>query len=231
MSDSGLDDDHGLDDAYGVETPDDNRRLYRSWAATYETGFILDHGYVYPARLASVFAAHAGAGDSSHGTIGPILDVGCGTGVGAVELARALGHRPVIDGLDISPEMLGQARLKRAGDQPLYRRLIEADLTGRLDIDDDEYGSLVSAGTFTHGHVGPEAVAELIRITRSGGLLCLGVNEEHFEARGFDEMFRTHAAAGRIEAPSFERISMYDAAVADHEHVTETALVALARVG
>ncbi len=36
-----------LADAYAVETPDDNRDLYARWAATYESMFIVDNGYVY----------------------------------------------------------------------------------------------------------------------------------------------------------------------------------------
>ena len=30
----------GLDEAYSVKTPDDNRRLYAKWAATYESSFV-----------------------------------------------------------------------------------------------------------------------------------------------------------------------------------------------
>ena len=40
------DGDFDLADAYAVETPDDNRDLYARWAATYESAFIADNGYV-----------------------------------------------------------------------------------------------------------------------------------------------------------------------------------------
>ena len=30
----------GLDEAYSVKTPEDNRRLYAKWAATYESSFV-----------------------------------------------------------------------------------------------------------------------------------------------------------------------------------------------
>ncbi len=39
--------DFDLTDAYAVETPDDNRDLYARWAATYESTFVADNGYVY----------------------------------------------------------------------------------------------------------------------------------------------------------------------------------------
>jgi ubiquinone/menaquinone biosynthesis C-methylase UbiE len=73
-----------------------------------------------------------------------------------------------IDAIDISPEMLNIARLKNC-----YSKIIEADLTKRLLINDNHYGAIVSAGTFTHGHVGPDVLDELLRVTRSGALFFL----------------------------------------------------------
>lgn len=47
----------GLSDAYSLETPDDNKKLYRDWASTYDDDFALQRGYQYPARLADVYAS------------------------------------------------------------------------------------------------------------------------------------------------------------------------------
>ena len=44
----------GLDDAYAVKTPDDNRELYRAWAATYDSDFAAARGYQYPLRIADI---------------------------------------------------------------------------------------------------------------------------------------------------------------------------------
>lgn len=33
----------------------------------------------------------------------------------------------------------------------------------------------MSVGTFTHGHVGPEAIHEVVRIVRPGGVIALGI--------------------------------------------------------
>ena len=101
-------DDLDLSEAYAVETPDDNRDLYARWASTYESGFIARHEYVYHQGVAAVFAEAAGPDDV------PVLDVGCGTGLVGVAL-RALGV-DAIDGLDLSPEMLDEARTKVDGD-------------------------------------------------------------------------------------------------------------------
>ena len=89
----------------------------------------------------------------AHAGKGPVLDIGCGTGL----VGEVLAARPV-DGVDISPEMLAKARA-----QGCYRgrslRILKT-----LAIDDDAYRGLVNAGTFTHGHVGAEALDELVRI-------------------------------------------------------------------
>ena len=99
--------DFDLADAYGVSSPDDNRRLYAAWATTYDDGFLATHGYVYHE---SVVAALLRRGHPD----GAVLDVGCGTGVVGIELARR--GADAIDGVDLSPEMLEVASTKRRGD-------------------------------------------------------------------------------------------------------------------
>ena len=149
----------GLDDAYSVETPDDSRRLYAAWASTYDSDFIEANGYVYHQNVVNVFLDAGGGRDEA-----PVLDVGCGTGiVGEVLRARGVGH---VDGIDISSEMLEVAGTKTTPTgEPVYRDLLEADLTERIGIPDDVYGAVVSVGTFTHGHLRPDA---MLLITHCG---------------------------------------------------------------
>ncbi|QIE55542.1 class I SAM-dependent methyltransferase [Pikeienuella piscinae] len=198
----------GLDDAYALRTPEDSRRLYRDWAETYDESFAGAHGYVYPERLAALFAAQPGAGGAT-----PALDIGCGTGLVGVALRAALPSFE-LDGVDISAEMLAAARAKA-----VYRNLIEADLTGVLPFEDSAYGGFISAGTFTHGHVGPEALNELVRIARPGALFVLGVNAEVFEA-GFGALLQAFENAGDIGALRIEEGRIY-AESAKHEHRTD----------
>ena len=188
MADPG-DSEIGLDDAYSVDGPDENRDLYARWATTYEKTFIAAKGYVYHRAVAEIFSARfAGTG--------PVLDVGCGTGAVGVELRR---HGVAeIDGIDISAEMLIEARAKNWEDSPVYRRLIEADLTETIDLETDRYAGLVSAGTFTHGHLGPGSINELLRVGRSRALCVIGINSAHFEELGFRDYLDGHLATGRI---------------------------------
>jgi ubiquinone/menaquinone biosynthesis C-methylase UbiE len=124
--------------------------------------------------------------DATFGHLGPqaaVLDVGCGTGVVGERLAA---HGLVtIDGLDISASMLKVARHKRVGDNAVYRQLIEADLGEPIPIDDHHYDAVVSAGTFVSGHVDANALYELVRILRPGGVLVFTVADSHWGAGGF----------------------------------------------
>ncbi len=159
-----------LEAAYDLKTPEDNRILYAQWAETYDATFADAHCYASPTAIAE--------GHHRQGGNGLTLDVGAGTGLVGVAL-KSIGFEHV-DGTDISPEML-----KVAAQKGIYRTLFEGDLTKRLDVADETYDGVVSAGTFTHGHVGPAALAELLRITKPGGLITVSVNAEHFAAHGF----------------------------------------------
>lgn len=160
-----------LDDAYALKSPKDSVQLYAGWAETYDVDFAKAHDYLLPAIVARAYV-DAGAN-------GPVLDVGAGTGLCGQHLST-LGISP-IDATDISQEMLDVAATK-----PIYRDLFVGDLTQRLPIQDNAYAGIVSSGTFTNGHVGPDAIDELLRITFRGGLLVLSINLVHFQAQGFE---------------------------------------------
>ncbi|GHD98777.1 methyltransferase [Defluviimonas sp. 20V17] len=162
--------------AYVLKTPEDSKRLYRDWAESYDADFARAHDYRLPQATADAFADGRGAG--------PVLDVGAGTGLlGAAPAKRGIGP---IDGLDISEEMLEAARRKGA-----YRALSPADPTKPLPIARENYAGITSSGTFTHGHVGPEALDGLIAVAAPGALFALSINAGVYAARGFDAKFDT----------------------------------------
>lgn len=193
----------GLEAAYSVKNPDDNRRLYAQWAATYETSFVDAKQYRYPKAIAEVF----------NDVVGPVvrvLDIGTGTGLTGMYLQR-LRQDLVIDGMDISPEMLGQARLKMREDgTAVYRALYERDLTRAVPNENPPYEAIFSSGTFTHGHLGPECIANLLPLLELNGWLVVGVNNEHFESKGFDEVLATLVNDGAIQVPEILRIDVYE---------------------
>jgi len=200
-----------LESAYAIETPDDNRRVYSAWAETYDKTFAQDMDYRMPAVIAELYRQSGGPGN--------ILDIGAGTGLVAKFLAEA-GIGP-LDGTDISPEMLVVAGKKR-----LYRRLFEGDVTQRLDVEDGAYDGIVSSGTFTLGHVGPEAIDELLRVAAPGAQFALSINAKHYEKAGFRA--KLDSIQGKISNLALLEVAIYGEK-ATGEHARDTAFVALFR--
>jgi len=193
----------GLDEAYSVKTPDDNRRLYAKWAATYESSFVDAKQYRYPKAIAEVFNDVVPA-------VTRILDIGTGTGLTGMYVTR-LRPAVVIDGMDISPEMLAQAKLKTREDgSVVYRELYERDLTKAVPNENSTYQALFSSGTFTHGHLGPECLRNLLPLLANDGWLVVGVNNEHFESKGFAGELDSLVALGAIQTPEIMRIDVYE---------------------
>ena len=203
-----------VDDAYALETPDDNLNLYKKWAGTYDTDFAEAEGYVLHLRVSALLLQQKSL------IKGPVLDVGCGTGL--VGQALREGGLDVIDGIDISPEMLSEAGKRNTADgEPVYRNLIPADLTKTVDIPDNQCGALISAGTFTHGHLGPESLNELWRVAAPGAWAVIGVRSTHYESMGFKARFGADVANGTITEPDIVIVNVYSADARNTEHADD----------
>ena len=63
-----------------------------------------------------------------------------------------------------------------------YKSLKLVDLTKKLNYDNNYFDAVICAGTFTCGHVGPEALYEMVRITKQGGFICFTVRKQEWEA-------------------------------------------------
>ncbi|GAK34542.1 methyltransferase type 11 [Iodidimonas nitroreducens] len=166
--------DSHLKRAYALKNPKDAEALYRDWAASYDKDVVDGLGYVAPQESVKVLLSHLKGHEKT------IIDVGCGTGLVGDVIQNE--HPMVCDGLDLSPEMLDIAR-----DRGSYRNLLTGDLTSRLDLEDDLYDAAICVGTFTSGHVGPDGLREIIRITKPGGIICFTVNENVYEDQDYDQ--------------------------------------------
>jgi len=191
-----------LDKAYALETPADNAAFYDDFAAHYDAQFVDELGYIYPQIIRDALARHGRSTDR------PIADIGCGTGL----VAQALGvSADEIEGFDISAGML-----KIAAQKQLYCGLHRVDLSQQQSPPSRPFGALVSAGTFTHGHLGPEAIDNVLPLAKAGALFLIGVKASHFDQAGF----RTHLDAlhgtGAIAPYHTENIVAYEKA--GHEH-------------
>lgn len=141
---------------------------YAEWAELYDKDLIDKMGYVAPAIAGQLLQGYL------ENQCAKILDAGCGTGLVGAGLYQ-MGYRN-LEGFDYSAQMLEKAK-----DKGIYTRLHQGDLTGRLDLPENSYDAIISVGTFTCGHVGPEAFDELIRITKPGGHLCFTVRDQAWE--------------------------------------------------
>jgi SAM-dependent methyltransferase len=201
---------YDLDEAYEISGPEQARRLYGDWAETYDESFGAAWGYIAPREIAALLRTEIAPAAE-------ILDIGAGTGLVAEHL-RGL----TVDALDITPEMLRIAEPKG-----LYRRLLLGDLTGVLDIPDGSYDAIVSCGTFTHGHVGPECFPELLRITKPGAVFACGTIGPVLDGAGFGSELARLVARGRITPVGWRDIPIYEGV--DHPHKEDRGLVMLFR--
>ena len=172
-----------LQKAYNLSSPEDNVDFYRSWAEDYDTDFAGEMDYILPYQVATQFIKFDGKG--------PVLDVGAGTGLLGIEISKR--NKIEMHSTDISEEMLLVAEKK-----DIYSKSIVGDLTKGLPIKDNSYKGIVSSGTFTHGHVGPEALFEITRILSKGGLAVLSVNSKHWHSLGFDNVLEMLKETGLV---------------------------------
>ncbi len=200
-----------VDDAYAMSTPDQVKDLYRTWSHSYDAVFSDAQGYQLPREVVQAFVGAGGQG--------PILDVGAGTGlVGTILRGMNIGP---IDGIDLSDDMLQVALMK--GD---YRGLKAGDVTKPLDLIDAPYMGVVSAGTFTLGHVGPEALSHLLDIAASGALFVISVNAAHYTSAGFAAVL--DGFDDRIGALTTRDVRIYDDR-ADKAHRNDMARLVIFR--
>ena len=188
--------------AYALRTVQDNRNLYAAWAKDYETEFAHQMDYVLPQKVAEIFVEIGG--------IGPVLDVGAGTGLAGEALLK-LGIES-IDAIDLSGAMLEVASNKK-----IYKNLFTEDITHPIKTINYLYQGIISSGTFTHGHVGPDAIENLLAVAQEGACIALSVNRDHWFKNGFSIKFQE--LGDKIERLLLHEVSIYgDNSKADHRN-------------
>ena len=188
---------HLLKGAYSLSSPDDNRKYYEGFAPFYDSVFVKDLGYTYPSVVANLLV-------EKFKIDGPICDIGCGTGLVASEIKKKAPNA-VIDGVDISKEMIQISREKN-----IYRSLLELNLEDPLDHLLKNYSAVVSAGTFTHGHLGPDALNGLISHFKSGTKFVIGINFDHYHSKGFEKKLKALINSNTIESFELNEVKVYN---------------------
>ena len=174
-----------LQRAYDLKSSEETQELYRDWASTYDETMVDGLTYNAPDKVAALLADHVADKEIL------VADIGCGTGLTGQGVADR-GFK-TIDGLDFSKEMLAVSA-KRG----IYRKLINVDLTKKIDIASDTYGAAVSSGIFTYGHLDATCLDEIIRIIKPGGLFACVVRTQVWQPLGFAERFAELEQAGSL---------------------------------
>lgn len=169
------------------------RTLYDEWAKTYDQEMAdQSQNYVGPALASACVFKLLGPENIARASI---LDAGCGTGLVGLHLAK-FGAKN-IDGIDLSPGMLDIAR--KTG---VYKGLDVTDMSKPIPQKDDSYKVVVCIGTFTQGHVGPEAMSELVRVTEKTGLIVATVLATIWESGGYAAKVAALAEEGKVKVVS-----------------------------
>jgi len=167
---------------------DELMEVYDGWADRYDRELLEDWGYTSPQKAVQLLLDAMGSPELA------VLDAGCGTGLVGVLLKEA--GMSSLTGIDYSPGMLAQAERKG-----VYDALYTMDMNLPLSLPSDSFDAVTCIGTFTSTHVKPEAVKELARVTRSGGVLVFTVRDDYWQSTNFIDLVTELHVSGvaRIE--------------------------------
>lgn len=177
-----------LGKVYGARTPEEVRRLYADWAESYDAE-IGEAGYATPARVAA--ALRAAGSDPAQ----PVLDFGCGTGVSGAALKSA-GFE-ILDGLDLTAEMLALAEAKG-----LYRRLA---VIGPEQAPPGGYATIAAVGVIGPGAAPLAVLDRLVAALPKGGHLGFSFNDHALAEPDYAQAVPALADAGRVRVVCEER--------------------------
>ncbi len=146
------------------------RALFDGYASRFET-HILGLGYRVPGLFRAVLQRHL-ALDRVAGPIGPVLDLGCGTGLVAVassDLPLGPWH-----GVDLSPRMLEEAAAKG-----LYETLHAADIPDWLATEDRRWTVVLAADVLCYFGALEEVFGRVRGRLAADGLFVVSLEERN----------------------------------------------------
>ena len=159
---------------YKLKTTDEVMKYYDEWGEKNKYNKdMVEWNYTGPQETVDVFRRYTENREML------IFDAGCGTGLVGLQLKK-FGFKH-FHGADLSQKLLDSVP------NNLYQKLTKVDLNKPIDVQDNFYEAIMCVGTFTFGHVKPQALDEFVRITKRGGLICFTINEGIYKEYGFDK--------------------------------------------
>ena len=158
-----------------ASSTDELMGVYDGWADGYEQELLEEWGYTSPQKAVQLLS------DIMTLQGMRVLDAGCGTGLVGALLKKS--GAASLTGIDYSPGMLAKAEAKQ-----VYDSLDKMDMNEPLPLPSNSFDATTCIGTFTATHVKPDAVRELVRVTRSGGALIFTVRDDYWQATNFIDL-------------------------------------------
>ena len=196
-------DDFNVKSVYSYKSSEDLKRYYNDWAYGYDK-YTQDVNYILADYIAKVSSALMSNDAVS------VLDIGCGTGIVGEKLSIYNPHC-AIDGVDISVEMINLAKSKKRLDKlPCYYNLYCEDLTQKSKLIQKKYDFIVSAGTFTLGHLGVKELIESIDFLKNKGKAVFSIKSDHYENGSFYMALQICLGKNIINNLNIEEINTYN---------------------
>lgn len=166
-------------------TVEETRQIYSDWAESYDKD-VAEWGYATPGRIAMALRRSNANVDK------PVLDFGCGTGLCGIALKSA--GFDVVDGTDISPEMLTKAEARG-----VYRQVWKGVPGSLGHIQAGDYPIIAACGVISLGAAPPETLDMLVDALAPGGLLAFSFNEATMSDRSYTDRLDIAVLAPDLE--------------------------------
>ena len=162
---------------------DETKDIYAKWAASYDVD-LAQAGYESPRRIAEALKTFSPLEPS-------ILDFGCGTGLSGQALYEV--GLTKIDGMDISSEMLSNAKTRK-----VYNKLWLSTPGEMTNVELGQYDIIVAAGVVSLGAAPPETLSIMIDKLNPNGLIGLSYNDPTVEDGSYDKVLNEEIRLGRV---------------------------------
>ncbi|MCI5226398.1 MAG: class I SAM-dependent methyltransferase [Candidatus Electrothrix sp. AX2] len=171
--------DSKLEWSYSAKNTAELQQKYDDWAVEYDQLTEDGIGWIGPHKTIEYLKKYVLDKDSS------ILDAGAGTGfVG--EILKTEEYKNIV-GVDISEGMMNVALKKNA-----YKQYHLMDLTQKLNFENELFDAVIVVGVFTHGHVGPEILDNIIPVMKKGGYLVFTIRQDFYESSDFEKKMNAY---------------------------------------
>jgi arsenite methyltransferase len=101
-----------------------------------------------------------------------VVDLGSGGGIDAIFAARAVGPTGRVVGIDLLPEMVERARANVAAAGLANAEFVEGEIEA-IPLPDDSVDVVISNGVISLSARKARVFAEVMRVLRPGGRLCM----------------------------------------------------------